>query len=282
MAQEVAMFRILGTVLALGAIVVPTMLARPAAVEAQAADCQFTLGFATLRNMIPEIVGSCIENEWHNAQNGDGLQRTTRGMMVWRKADNWTAYTDGYMTWINGPLGLQSRLNTERFAWESTLAAPGPGAPGFDVDGGGSGSGSAGGGSAPAPTPTPTPMPESPPEISIRLSDDRVDNGETFTVRLESSSSVGIDRMWWWATSTDDDDLRDTHSDNCRSASPCRQSWDVSTTDDGDITFHAKSRDMNGVESEEVTREIRVREPSEPTATPTPTQTPTPTTTPKP
>jgi hypothetical protein len=245
----------------IGAVVLisrPWGLLTPTTTLAQAADCQFTLGFATLRNMIPETVGNCIENEWHNAENGDGLQRTTNGMLVWRKADNWTAYTDGYMTWINGPLGLQSRLNTERFAWESTLAVPGPGAPGFDVDGGGSGSGSAGGGAAPAPTPTP--MPESPPEISIRLSDDRVDNGETFTVRLESSSSVGIDRMWWWATSTDDDDLRNTRSDNCRSTSPCVQSWDVSTTDDGDITFHAKSRDMNGVESEEVTVEIRVRE----------------------
>jgi hypothetical protein len=245
----------------IGAVVLisrPWGLLAPTTTLAQAADCQFTLGFATLRNMIPETVGACIENEWHNAENGDGLQRTTNGMMVWRKADNWTAFTDGYTTWINGPLGLQSRLNTERFAWESTLAAPGPGAPGFDVDGGGSGSGSAGGGAAPAPTPTP--MPESPPEISIRLSDDRVDDGETFTVRLESSSDVGIDRMWWWATSTDDDELRDTHSENCRSTSPCRQSWDVSTTDDGDITFHAKSRDMNGVESEEVTQDIRVRE----------------------
>lgn len=38
--------------------------------------------------------------------------------MVWRKADNWTAFTDGHRTWINGPNGLQQRLNIERFAWE--------------------------------------------------------------------------------------------------------------------------------------------------------------------
>jgi hypothetical protein len=40
------------------------------------------------------------------------------GLLVWRKADNWTAFTDGYRTWINGPAGIQQRLNTQRFSWE--------------------------------------------------------------------------------------------------------------------------------------------------------------------
>ena len=39
--------------------------------------------------------------------------------MVWRKADNFTAFTDGYRTWVNGPDGLQQRLNSQRFAWEA-------------------------------------------------------------------------------------------------------------------------------------------------------------------
>ncbi len=26
--------------------------------------------------------------------------------MAWRKADNWTAFTNGYKTWLNGPNGL--------------------------------------------------------------------------------------------------------------------------------------------------------------------------------
>jgi len=56
----------------------------------------------------------------HNPQNGDALQLTTTGgMLVWRKADNWTAFTDGYRSWINGPNGLQERLNTQRFSWEA-------------------------------------------------------------------------------------------------------------------------------------------------------------------
>jgi hypothetical protein len=86
---------------------------------------EFRLGFKLMAGQIPDTVGEPIENEWHNAENGDGLQRTTRGMMVWRKADNWTAFTDGYLTWVNGPFGLQVRLNQERFGWE--IAAPGDG-----------------------------------------------------------------------------------------------------------------------------------------------------------
>src|SRR5438874_11424465 len=79
-------------------------------------DCQVQLGFAALRNLAGEdIVGSCVEDEHHDAWNGDGLQATTRGLMVWRKADNWTAFTNGTRTWIDGPDGLQVRANGEYF-----------------------------------------------------------------------------------------------------------------------------------------------------------------------
>ena len=85
-----------------------------AASTVSAADCEFRFGFKTLRDLIPAIVGECLENERY-AANGNSEQQTTGGLMVWRKADNWTAFTDGYRTWINGPNGLQQRLNTERF-----------------------------------------------------------------------------------------------------------------------------------------------------------------------
>jgi len=91
----------------------------PTAVVVQAAPgCQFELGFAALEKLIPTPVGACLEDENHNPVNGDGLQHTQGGLMVWRKADNWTAFTDGYHTWINGPNGLQERLNDELFPWE--------------------------------------------------------------------------------------------------------------------------------------------------------------------
>lgn len=107
------------------------------AASASAQDCEFVLGFKTLHDLIPNIIGNCVNNEYHNGQNGDGLQNTTAsgagGLLVWRKADNWTAFTDGYRTWVNGPLGLQQRFNSQRFAWEwnpdklAIVPAPAPG-----------------------------------------------------------------------------------------------------------------------------------------------------------
>jgi hypothetical protein len=73
--------------------------------------------------------------------------------------------------------------------------------------------------------------------------------------------------MWWWASSTNDSDLKDTHATNCKNASPCRHSWDASTQDIGTITIHAKARDNNGLESAEVTQDLRVREVSTTTTT---------------
>ena len=77
----------------------------------------FELGFKALAAQIGEAAGRPLEDE-HYGPDGDLLQQTTTGLMVWRKADGWTAFTDGATTWINGPLGLQSRLNSERFDWE--------------------------------------------------------------------------------------------------------------------------------------------------------------------
>lgn len=87
-------------------------------VQAQA-GCVFTLGFATLRNLAGSaVVGDCLENEHFNVANGNAEQATTKGLLVWRKSDNFTAFSDGYRSWVNGPYGVQVRLNTERFDWE--------------------------------------------------------------------------------------------------------------------------------------------------------------------
>jgi uncharacterized protein YkwD len=94
-------------------------------------DPEFKLGFKALADQIPDIAGQPIENERYGP-NGDSLQQTTTGLMAWRKAENWTAFTDGATTWINGPEGVQSRDNDARFPWEadssrSTMAlAPKP------------------------------------------------------------------------------------------------------------------------------------------------------------
>ena len=85
--------------------------------------CTFRLGFKVLHDLIPDIVGDCRADETHNLENGDAVQLTTGGILVWRKADNWTAFTDGSTTWINGPSGLANRPNGgPPFPWEA--AAP--------------------------------------------------------------------------------------------------------------------------------------------------------------
>src|SRR5690348_8763708 len=78
--------------------------------------CHFVLGFHTMSTLLD--VGACTENQ-HSDGQGNQVQRTTNGLLVWRAADNWTAFTDGYKTWINGPKGLQQRLNSQCFSWES-------------------------------------------------------------------------------------------------------------------------------------------------------------------
>lgn len=98
-------------------VLVSLCVGAPAAAHAAPA-CQFILGFKTLHDLDPVDVGDCVDDQAF-AANGDAQQRTTKGLMAWRKADNWTAFTNGYATWINGPSGLQRRLNSVRFSWEA-------------------------------------------------------------------------------------------------------------------------------------------------------------------
>src|SRR5262249_58311637 len=109
-----------------------------------------------------------------------------------------------------------------------------------------------------------------PPSLTMHISDDRPDAGQQFTLRLEANDDDGVSTFWWWATDTSDQELRNTHSVNCRGASPCRQTWQLSTADIGEIEIHAVARDLRGAASDELTDTIRVRR-----VTPTPTATPT-------
>lgn len=113
------MHRILARLLSVIVLAAPLLVAHPSVASAD--SCQFAYGFKVLHDMIPGVVGDCIENE-HYDPNGDGLQMTRKGLLVWHKADNSMAFTDGYHTWVYGPYGLQQRLNQQRFAWESDAA----------------------------------------------------------------------------------------------------------------------------------------------------------------
>lgn len=82
--------------------------------------CRFVLGFHTLALALGSLAGYCLENEHFSPVSGNSLQQTSTGLFVWRKDDNWTAFTDGYRTWVNGGIhGICERLNTQRLPWEA-------------------------------------------------------------------------------------------------------------------------------------------------------------------
>lgn len=94
-------------------------------------DCEFVLGFSELRDVLgTEIVGDCVGNQ-QLLTNGDASQRTTNRVLIWRRADNATLFTDGAATWIVGPFGLQMRPSDQRFDWEMSAVeiVPAPAAP---------------------------------------------------------------------------------------------------------------------------------------------------------
>lgn len=91
----------------------------PAAAQAQVApDCRFTLGFQTFHDLLPDIIGSCLSDVTASPSAGNTQQQTTGGLLVWRKATNSMAFTDGSSTIIESRLGLEQRPNACRFAWE--------------------------------------------------------------------------------------------------------------------------------------------------------------------
>ena len=92
---------------------------------AQAQDCTFQLGFKTLRDLIPDVVGDCVNNERHDPETGFTWQSTTNGTLVWSKEDNVAAFTDGERitdgenVWVYGPDGEVQPFDVEGpLPWE--------------------------------------------------------------------------------------------------------------------------------------------------------------------
>ena len=115
----------LGTALLSSGLVTVAVAAAQSETPSSSQQPRFELGFKTLAAMIPRFSGQPVESE-HPTTNGNVLQRTTTGLMVWKKANNWTGFTDGAMTWINSPFGLLERPNDQQFAWETSASAGPP------------------------------------------------------------------------------------------------------------------------------------------------------------
>ena len=114
----------------IASVIFASVLVVVSTTAAHAATCQFTGGFQTIHDLVPNVVGNCLDNEYYTSA-GNGYQHTTGptgkgGLLVWNKATNIASYTDGYRTWVLGPFGLQERLNSQRFPWETTSTTPAP------------------------------------------------------------------------------------------------------------------------------------------------------------
>jgi hypothetical protein len=91
-------------------------LAPPAAAQS-ASQCTLLDTFRSLHDAAPSEVGECRGGQI-DEDNGDASQATNKGLLLWRKADNWTVFIGPSRTLILGPEGPTRRANTERFAWE--------------------------------------------------------------------------------------------------------------------------------------------------------------------
>lgn len=114
--------------LGLVALVIFAVFGLAPGVSAQS-NCTFKLGFQQLHDAIPDIVGYCIGEEYVNGTGGL-YQLASGGLMIWRKADNWTAFTNGFTTWLIGPQGVVSRPNDGPFfPWEGRSVVSPPVSP---------------------------------------------------------------------------------------------------------------------------------------------------------
>ena len=83
-----------------------------------AAQCEIRPRFRVLAEALPELIGNCVASEALNGETGDIEQPVDGGVLVLRSADNTPVFTDGWQTWVAGPNGIETRLNSERLAWE--------------------------------------------------------------------------------------------------------------------------------------------------------------------
>lgn len=91
----------------------------PARVQAApVANIPFGSHFVALHRQLPGATGTCRDVEREDPVTGDITQPTTTGLLVWRSADHVATFTNGAVTWLAGPSGLQRRSNAQRFGWE--------------------------------------------------------------------------------------------------------------------------------------------------------------------
>ncbi len=67
---------------------------------------EFVFGFAALKAAVGDPMGTPLECEHTNPENGDALQQTTTGLSFYRKSTNTPTFTNGFEHWALTPNGL--------------------------------------------------------------------------------------------------------------------------------------------------------------------------------
>jgi hypothetical protein len=97
----------------------PAMVASPspsATIRAAGAPtCKLGDSFTSLVRAVGEsAVGRCLEDEYVNLLHGDTHQRTSRGMLVWRKDPGVAIFDDGTTRWYGCPRLVVRRASQEQ------------------------------------------------------------------------------------------------------------------------------------------------------------------------
>ncbi|MCL4544889.1 MAG: hypothetical protein M1118_09895 [Chloroflexi bacterium] len=80
--------------------------------------CHVAAPFQALDRALSTTAGQCTGAALHDPKSGDLVQHTQHGILVQDKASGFVSFSDGYHTWVDGPRGIQERLNFQRFSWE--------------------------------------------------------------------------------------------------------------------------------------------------------------------
>jgi hypothetical protein len=145
----------------------------------------------------------------------------------------------------------------------------------------------------PVGTATPTPVPG--PRVTIQVDDDRIDSGQEIKITVIAEDPAGLSWIEWEGAAdtsdngNDNDNVDDPELERrrfeCDGRTNCANVWSRRPTDSGDFLLRARARNQDGVRSDWVAIDLRVRAvsaTSTPTPTPTETATPTATETPTP
>jgi hypothetical protein len=76
----------------------------------------FENGFATLKQMVGDAMGTPVECEHPASPAGDTVQQTTTGLAAYDSLTNTVSFTDGWHHWAITPSGYMS--------WDGTQAQP--------------------------------------------------------------------------------------------------------------------------------------------------------------